>query len=70
MPVSTPAVPEVEELLSARFGVPVAIAAVEHQRPWAVLRAILDDPAPGLPTSVVVKWLRQHPEDVRRIRVR
>ncbi|GAA4994100.1 phosphotransferase [Actinopolymorpha pittospori] len=65
MPTSTNAVPEVEKLLSASFGVPVAIATVEHQSPWAVLRAILADPAPGLPASVVVKWLREHPNDVR-----
>ncbi|WP_440073062.1 hypothetical protein [Streptosporangium sp. OZ121] len=65
-----------EVLLAKAFGVPVALGRMEHLAPWAVLRAYPADPKPGphahsagpesgLPSSVIVKWLRSDPSGLR-----
>ncbi len=61
-----PTQPAVERLLSDAFGVPVAIKGWEHLRPWSVQRTHLSGGAgDGLPESVIVKWLRDHPSGIR-----
>ena len=50
-----------EALLSQAFGLPVHIARWDRVAPWFVARCTLTPPVPGLPPSVVVKWLRDDP---------
>lgn len=44
---------------------PVNVRAVDRVEPWFVLRCHLDARSPDVPPSVVVKWLRDTPGDVR-----
>lgn len=55
----------VEHLLSDAFGAPVRIATWERIEPWFVVRCQLDDPPAGCPATVIVKSLREHPENFR-----
>ena len=52
--------------MSALHGTSVRVRAVDPLEPWSVLRCHLTAQAPGVPASVVVKWLRDNPEDIRR----
>ena len=61
-----PASARIETLLSALHGTSVRVRAVDRLEPWSVLRCHLTAQAPGVPASVVVKWLRDNPEDIRR----
>ncbi|MGH3487440.1 MAG: hypothetical protein ACRDP8_05920 [Actinopolymorphaceae bacterium] len=65
MTATIPANATVENLLAKAFGPPVTIVDTDHLAPWAVLRCHLADPTPGLPASVIVKWLRDHPTGFR-----
>ena len=65
MTVTTPALDAVETLLADAFGVPVAIGRSHHLAPWSVVRYEVADPAPGVPASVIVKWLRDNPIEFR-----
>jgi hypothetical protein len=64
-PATIPATQAVEHLLVEAFGSPVTIVHADHLAPWAVVRCHLADPAPGLPASVIVKWLRDDPTGFR-----
>ncbi len=56
----------VERLLSDAFGIAVAITGWERLPPWSVRRTHLSGGASdGLPGSVIVKWLRDHPSGIR-----
>lgn len=61
-----PASARLETLISAAYGTPVRVRAVDRLKPWFVLRCHLTARAPGVPASVVVKWLRDNPDDIRR----
>ncbi|WP_026256970.1 hypothetical protein [Actinopolymorpha alba] len=65
MTATIPANQSVEDLLGEAFGGPVTIAHTDHLAPWTVIRCHLAEPTPGLPTSVIVKWLRDHPTGFR-----
>jgi hypothetical protein len=52
-------------LLSDAFGVTVAIRHVERLAPWFVSRVYLADQGSSVPPSVIVKWSREHPSDIR-----
>jgi Phosphotransferase enzyme family len=62
---SAPARTRIESLISASYDTPVRIRAADRLEPWSVLRCHLTARAPGVPASVVVKWLRDNPHDVR-----
>jgi hypothetical protein len=55
----------VERLLSGAYGTAVEIASWERIAPWFVVRCAITDPPPGVPASVIVKSLREHPENFR-----
>ncbi len=57
-----PAPSDLEELLTAAFGRPVGIVRADHLAPWSVLRCLVE---PGLPDTVIVKWLRDDPRGLR-----
>jgi hypothetical protein len=61
-----PASARIEALISTAYGTPVRVCAVDRLEPWFVLRCHLTARAPGVPTSVVVKWLRDNRDDIRR----
>lgn len=66
MDPSPPTESATERLLSDLFGVAVSITASEHLAPWSVKRCHLSGGSEaGLPASVVVKWLRSHPQGLR-----
>ena len=56
----------IEGLLSALYRVRVQVCEVERVEPWAVLRCHLAATSSAVPSSIVVKWLRDNPNDVRR----
>jgi len=60
-----PTQPAIERLLSDAFGVEVTIRAFENLTPWCVQRTRLSAGAGQVPVSVIVKWLRKHPEGLR-----
>jgi hypothetical protein len=59
--VAVPSLHDVEALLSARFGKPVRVEALEHLAPWAVQRCTLA----GAPSPLIVKWVRDDPNGFR-----
>jgi hypothetical protein len=63
---SVPASARIEALISASYDTPVRVRAVDRLEPWCVLRCHLIAQSPDVPTSVVVKWLRDNPDDTRR----
>jgi hypothetical protein len=63
---SVPTSARIEALLSASYDTPVRVRAVDRLEPWFVLRCHLTARAPGVPASVVVKWLRDTPGDMRK----
>jgi hypothetical protein len=63
---SVPASARIEALISAAYDTPVRICAVDRLEPWCVLRCQLIARSPDVPASVVVKWLRDHLDDIRR----
>lgn len=63
---SAPARERIEALISASYGTPVRVRAVDRLEPWCVLRCQLSARASDVPGSVVVKWLRDNPDDIRR----
>ncbi len=65
MDPSPPTESATERLLSDLFGVAVSITASEHLAPWSVKRCHLSGGSEGLPASVIVKWLRSHPQGLR-----
>ena len=54
----------VEQVLDAALGLPACVERFDHLAPWAVARCQvrLGD---GSAQSVIVKWLREHPQGVR-----
>ena len=62
---SVPASTRIEALLSASYGTPVLVRAVDRLEPWSVLRCRLTARSPDVPASVVVKWLRDNRDDMR-----
>jgi hypothetical protein len=60
-----PTTSKLEQLLSQVFAVPVSITVSERITPWSVLRCKLRAPRDGLPSSVIVKWLRDDPNGFR-----
>jgi hypothetical protein len=63
---SEPTRARIEGLLSAAYGAPVHVRGVDRIDPWSVSRCHLAAATPDVPASVVVKWLRDNPKDVRR----
>lgn len=63
---SVPASARIEALISASYGTPVRVRATDRLEPWSVLRCHLTAQSPDVPASVVVKWLRDNPDDIRR----
>jgi hypothetical protein len=63
---SVPASTRIEALISASYDTPVRVRAVDRLEPWFVLRCHLTAQAPDVPASVVVKWLRDNPDDLRK----
>jgi hypothetical protein len=61
-----PAGARIEALISASYGTPVRVRAVDRLEPWFVLRCHLTAQSPDVPASVVVKCLRDNPHDARR----
>lgn len=61
-----PASARIEALISAAYDTPVRVRAVDRLEPWCVLRCHLATQASGVPASVVVKWVRDNPGDVRK----
>jgi hypothetical protein len=55
----------VERLLSDAFGATVAIATWERIEPWFVVRCAISGGRADVPPSVIVKSLREHPENFR-----
>ena len=55
----------VEALLTRRFATPVRIAEAHQLTPWFVARCRLESGSPQIPTSVVVKTLREDPNGFR-----
>lgn len=53
-----------ERVLSKVYGQHLEIVSIERLAPWFVARACLAVPGGGQ-ASVIVKWLRQHPENFR-----
>lgn len=53
----------VQGLLADRYGVPVAVGGWERLEPWAVARVLLGES--GAAGSVIVKWVRAGPAQVR-----
>jgi hypothetical protein len=62
--LAAPGIDRLNALLSATFGRPVRIERREHLAPWSVMRCALAGD-PGLPSSVIVKWLRDDPSNFR-----
>lgn len=60
-----PASARLETLISASYDTPVRVRAVDRLEPWFVLRCHITAQVPGVPASVVVKWLRDNPDGVR-----
>ena len=56
----------VAQVLSRVFGSEVRVIEAERLGAWAVARCRLAGEGPGLPTSVIVKWLRGDGTDQRR----
>ena len=54
-----------EALLSRAYGVPAKILRTERIEPWYVVRCHLTGSPIGLPKSVIVKSLREHPSGFR-----
>jgi Phosphotransferase enzyme family len=65
MNVDGPALGLLERTLSEAFGQPVAVVHVDRIQPWFVARATVATSAADAPTSVIVKWLREHPTNFR-----
>ena len=65
MTIPVPTAAYLEQVLSDAFATPVSIAAAERIEPWAVLRCRLNGPGKGVPSSVIVKWLREDPNGFR-----
>ncbi len=63
---SVPTRAQIEGLLSASYRVPVQVREVDRVEPWFVLRCHLAADSSDVPNSVIVKWLRDNPNDVRR----
>jgi hypothetical protein len=68
--VPSPALSEVEALLSEAFRTTVTVARFEQLTPWSVARCHIAEPPSGtaasvLPRSVIVKWLREDPSEFR-----
>jgi hypothetical protein len=57
---AAPTLDHLTSLLSAAFGRPVGLAALDRVGSWPVLRCRLE-PGAGLPPSVIAKWLRDEP---------
>jgi hypothetical protein len=55
----------VERLLSDVFGAPMTIGRSERIEPWFVVRCTVEDPPSGVPVTVIVKSLREHPDNFR-----
>lgn len=60
-----PASARIEALMSALYATSVRVRAVDRLAPWFVLRCHLTARVPDAPATVVVKWLRDNPDDVR-----
>lgn len=63
---SVPMRARIEGILSASYGIPVHVRSVDRVQPWSVSRCHLAADSPEVPASVVVKWLRDNPNDARR----
>lgn len=62
--MAPPAIDRLNALLSAAFGRRVRINRSERLAPWSVMRCALASD-PDLPSTVIVKWLRDDPSNFR-----
>jgi Phosphotransferase enzyme family len=60
-----PAGARIEALLSALYATSVRVRAVDRLEPLSVARCHLTAQSADVPASVVVKWLRDDPDDIR-----